>query len=147
GCEERASGFSTYLRLSTKPVDQSLIEPVLARLGETELRRQVLAGGYRLIDRCQATPEIEARYVVQLAAVGALVPEAIAAAGLLHDEGVAANVLCLTGPSLLYRGLKKAREQHLAQGTSAADAGHLGQLIPPDERHAPIVTIHDAASH
>jgi len=79
--------------------------------------------------------------------VVAMLPEAIAAARMLHEEGVAANVLCLTGPNLLYRGLKEARERHLAHGTSAADAGHLGQLIPPDERHAPIVTIHDAASH
>src|SRR5205823_7543087 len=78
---------------------------------------------------------------------GVMVPEAVQAARLLHEEGVAANVLSLTSPDLLYRGLKEARRRHLEQGTSAADAGHLGQLIPPDERHAPIVTIHDAASH
>ena len=147
GCADRAAGFSTYLRLSTKPVDQSLLEPVLERLGEAELRRQVLAGGYRLIDRRLATPNLEDRYVVHLAAAGVMVPEAVQAARLLHEEGVAANVLSLTSPDLLYRGLKEARRRHLERGTSAADAGHLGQLIPPDERRAPIVTIHDAASH
>jgi pyruvate dehydrogenase E1 component len=107
----------------------------------------VLAGGYRLIDRREATPDLEDRYVVHLAAAGVMVPEAVAAARVLHEEGVAANVLCITSPDLLYRGLREARRRHLERGTSAADAGHLGQLIPPDERRAPIVTIHDAASH
>src|SRR5207248_2184311 len=49
-CCDREGGLSTYLRLSTRPVDQALMEPALARLGEEELRRQVLAGGYRLVD-------------------------------------------------------------------------------------------------
>ena len=147
GCADRQDGFSTYLRLSTKPIDQSLMEPALERLGEAELRRQVLAGGYRLLDRRLLTPNLEDRYVVQIAVAGTMVPEAVAAARLLHEEGVAANVLEVTSPDLLYRGLKQARATHLARGTSAADAGHLGELIPPDERRAPIVTVHDAASH
>jgi pyruvate dehydrogenase E1 component len=147
GCADRQDGFSTYLRLSTKPIDQALMEPALAALGEAELRRQVLAGGYRLLDRRQLTPRLEDRYVVHLAAAGVMIPEAVAAARLLHDEGVAANVIAITSPDLLYRGLKQARARHLARGTSAGDAGHLGQLIPPDERRAPIVTVHDAASH
>jgi pyruvate dehydrogenase E1 component len=60
---------------------------------------------------------------------------------------VAAYVLNITSPSLLYRGLADARRRHLRGGTAGADAGHLGTLIPPDERHAPIVTTHDSASH
>jgi pyruvate dehydrogenase E1 component len=147
GCADLAAGFSTYLRLSTKPIDQSLLEPALEHLGEAKLRGQVLAGGYRLVDRRVATPQLEDRYVVQLAVAGAMLPEAVAAARVLHEEGVAANVLCITSPDLLYRGLSQARRRHLRRGTSAFDAGHLGQLIPPDERRAPIVTVHDAASH
>src|SRR5207248_1099739 len=90
GCADRVNGFSTYLRLSTKPVEQALLEPARARLGDDQLRRQVLAGGYRLVDRRLETPDLEARYVVQLAACGVMVPEAVAAARLLHTEGVAA---------------------------------------------------------
>ena len=78
--------------------------------------------------------------VVTLVAAGVMVPEAVAAARILHDEGVAANVLCLTSPGRLYRELKEARRHHLLRGTSAGDTGHLDELIPPDERAAPIVT-------
>ena len=53
----------------------------------------------------------------------------------------------VTSPDLLYRGLAKPRRRHLQRGTSAADAGHLGELIRPGERRAPIVTVHDGASH
>ena len=50
-CCDREHGLSTYLRLSTKPIDQTLMDEALARLGEDELRRQVLLGGYRIVDR------------------------------------------------------------------------------------------------
>ncbi|MBA2448900.1 MAG: pyruvate dehydrogenase [Chloroflexi bacterium] len=146
-CADREHGRSTYLRLSTKAIDQALLEPVLARLGEETLRRQVLAGGYRLIDRRVDAPELSGEYAIQIAVAGAMIPEAVAAARTLHEEGVAANVLNLTSPGLLYRGLTEARRQHLRQGTVGADVGHLGELIPPDERRAPIVTVHDSASH
>ncbi len=65
----------------------------------------------------------------------------------LHEEGVAANVLNVTSPGLLYRGLAEARRRHLRRGTTGAEAGHLETLIPPDERRAPIVTVQDGASH
>jgi pyruvate dehydrogenase E1 component len=146
-CADREHGLATYLRLSTKAVDQALLEPTLTRLGEDDLRRQVLAGGYRLVDRRVEAPDLPARYAVQIAVAGAMVPEAVAAARQLHEEGVAANVLNITSPSLLYRGLADARRRHLRGGTAGADAGHLGTLIPPDERRAPIVTTHDSASH
>ena len=48
GVARPAARLATYLRLSHRPVDQALAEPVRARLGEDELRRQVLRGGYRL---------------------------------------------------------------------------------------------------
>ena len=43
-------GTSTYLRLSTRPIDQRPFGDALDRYGEAVLRRQVLAGGYRLRD-------------------------------------------------------------------------------------------------
>ena len=146
-CADRAHGRSTYLRLSTKAIDQALLEPALARLGEQMLRHQVLAGGYRLIDARVDAPDVPPEHAVQIAVAGAMVPEAIEAAQLLHQEGVAANVLNLTSPGQLYRGLADARRGHLRRGTSGFDAGHLGELIPPQERRAPIVTVEDGASH
>ena len=44
------NGSSTYLRLSTRPIDQQPFAAAVDRLGEDQLRRQVLAGGYRLVD-------------------------------------------------------------------------------------------------
>ena len=44
------NGTSSYLRLSTRPIDQAPFAAALERLGEDELRRQVLAGGYRLLE-------------------------------------------------------------------------------------------------
>ncbi len=146
-CADREHGRSTYLRLSTKAIDQALLQPVLDRLGEDELRRQVLAGGYRLVDWRIDAPDLEGEHVVQVAVAGAMVPEAVEAARALHEEGVAANVLCVTGPGLLYHGLANARRRHLRRGTAGFEAGHLAALIPPDERRAPIVTVHDGASH
>ena len=39
-----------YFRLTTRPIDQSAFATARERLGEPVLRRQVLSGGYRLID-------------------------------------------------------------------------------------------------
>ncbi len=146
-CADRDQGRSTYLRLSTKAIEQTLLDSALARLGEEELRRQVLAGGYRLIDAQADAPNLAPDHTVQIAVAGAMVPEAVEAARVLHEEGVAANVLNLTSPGQLYRGLAEARRGHLRRGTAVLDAGHLGELIPAQEQQAPIVTVQDAASH
>jgi pyruvate dehydrogenase E1 component len=76
-----------------------------------------------------------------------MVPEAIAAAHRLHEEGVAANVINVTSARRLYRTLREARGQLLADARRDADLGHLATLIPADERRAPIVTVQDGASH
>jgi pyruvate dehydrogenase E1 component len=139
-CADRAGGRATYLRLSTRPIDQGLLEPALRRLGPDELRRQALLGGYRLVDRRDYGDDPEAP-VVQIATSGTLIPEAVAAAAYLRREGVAANVLNLTSPRRLY-------ERWRAWGADSAHAGApLHWLIPPEEAAAPIVTVHDAASH
>ncbi|WP_255603174.1 hypothetical protein [Oscillochloris sp. ZM17-4] len=131
-CRDREGGRSTYLRLSTRAIDQGLLAPALRRLGPDELRRQVLRGGYRLIDR-RDHDDHPAAPVVQIAVAGAMVPEAALAAGYLRREGVAVNVLCLTSPRRLYEAWRGGDD--------------LAWLIPPDERRAPIITVHDAASH
>ncbi len=60
-CCDRVHGRSTYLRLSTKKIDQQLLEPAFQRLGKEELRRQVLAGGYRLIEGRSQVPDADSK--------------------------------------------------------------------------------------
>jgi pyruvate dehydrogenase E1 component len=146
-CADREHGLTTYLRLSTKMVEQDLLDAAMGRLGADGLRRQVLAGGYRLVDATVDAPSVAGSHVVNIAAAGVMVPEAVAAARILHEEGVAANVINITSPGLIYRGIVESRRRHLQRGTSGFDAGHLGAIIPPAERRAPIVTVHDSASH
>lgn len=126
------NGSASYLRLSTRPIDQNLLQPALDRLGVEELRRQVLRGGYRLIDRADYQDHPSAP-VVQIVTSGTLVPEAVAAAHYLRREGVAVNVINLTSARRVYEQWKQG--------------GDVSWLIPPSERNAPIVTVHDAASH
>ena len=99
----REGGSSAYFRLSTRPIDQSL---------HTGTREEVLAGGYRL--RAPADPR------VAIAVMGALVPEAIAAADVLEAEaGVAAEVVCVTSADLLFRSFQA--RAGLGEGDPAHD--------------------------
>ncbi|MEA2586469.1 MAG: pyruvate dehydrogenase component [Thermomicrobiales bacterium] len=146
-CCDRESGSSTYLRLSTKAVDQSLMDEPLARFGEEELRRQVLAGGYRIVDRSVHAPALPAGDAVQIFVGGIMVPEAIAAARALHAEGIAANVINVTSSDRLFDTLRQARRAQLRDARAPLNLGHLETLLPVGERRAPIVTIQDGASH
>jgi pyruvate dehydrogenase E1 component len=144
---DRQYGKSSYLRLSTKPVDQKLRLEPLERLGEDEMRRQVLAGGYRLIDRTIDTPDLPVDDIVHIATGGIMVPEAVEAARRLQEEGVAVNVINVTSAKLLYASLRDARGAQLSDAHHALRLGHLETLIPKQERKAPIVTVQDGASH
>jgi len=131
-CCDREHGRSTYLRLTTRPVDQRLLEPALQRLGPQELRRQVLRGGYRLIDSRRDYPTAAVEQSIQLVAAGAIIPEVCAAAEYLRREGVAADVINIVSPRRLYEAWR--------------NRANLDDLFP---RHnpTPIVTILDGASH
>lgn len=144
---DRVHGSSTYLRLSTKPVDQTAMNEPLARLGEAELRRQVLAGGYRIIDRTVHAPDLPVSDAVNIFVGGIMVPEAIEAARRLHEEGVAASVIVATSSDRLFTSLQDSRRRLLRDASDRLDLGHLETLIPISERRAPIVTIQDGASH
>ncbi|MFL5760220.1 MAG: 1-deoxy-D-xylulose-5-phosphate synthase N-terminal domain-containing protein [Thermomicrobiales bacterium] len=146
-CCDREHGLSTYLRLSTKGIDQSLFEEPLARLGEEELRRNVLAGGYRIVDRRIHAPELPVADTVQIFSGGIMIPEAIEAAYQLHEEGVAANVINVTSAGRLFGALRRARRSQLRDAHATLDLGHFAALIPNEERRAPIVTVQDGASH
>jgi pyruvate dehydrogenase E1 component len=128
----RPDGCSAYLRLSTRPVDQSLAGVPADPTARERRRRQVVAGAYRL--RTHPSP------AVTIAAMGAVVPEALAAADRLAAQNVAVEVVCVTSPDLLYRALR-AR-----QGHEAADAWVLDQVFPAD-RAAPLVTVLDGHPH
>jgi pyruvate dehydrogenase E1 component len=146
-CCDRDHGSSTYLRLSTKAIDQTLLDEPLARFGEEELRRQVLAGGYRIVDRTIHAPELPGADAVQIFVGGIMVPEAIAAARALHAEGVAANVINVTSSDRLFDALRRARRAQLRDALAPLDLGHLEMLVPAGERRAPVVTIQDGAAH
>ena len=143
-CADRANGRASYFRLSTKTIDQAPFQQALKRLGADRLRAQVLAGGYRLIDWRSNPTDVDQSYLVHLVTTGTMVPEAVKAAQELAEEGIPANVINLTSPRKLYEAWKN-------MGTRPAFFTNRRQpfdwLIPPNERHAPIVTINDGASH
>jgi pyruvate dehydrogenase E1 component len=155
-CCDREHGRSSYLRLSTKPIDQSLIEPAMQRLGRDELRRQAIAGGYiirqspsihdpspfvpRQARDAQGGSGQVSRFAIHIVTCGVMAPEALKAAEYLESEGVAVNVINLTSPRRAYDDWHAAQQR-------GDDAHHLATLIPESTRHASILTVHDAAPH
>jgi pyruvate dehydrogenase E1 component len=131
---------SMYLRLSTRPIDQTPFTEALERLGERSLRDAVLAGGYRIKEPATGLPVI-------LAASGPVIPEVLAAADLLASEGIAATVIDITSADRLFRGWAGERSEAVSNARAPYGAGHIETLILPGERTAPIVTIHDASPH
>ena len=127
-----------YFRLTTRPLDQAPFEAARARLGDAVLRRQVLAGAYLL----HAT-EVDGP-PVYLAATGAVLPEALAAARELEEEGIAASVVDVTSPDRLYSAWRRTLRQGVRTATTPSQAGALRAAFAG---RAPVVTVHDAASH
>ncbi len=136
-----------YLRLSTRPIDQAPFEAARRRLGDAVLRRQVLAGGYRLLDAHHEHPELaeQGAPVVQLVGSGAVLPEVLRAAAELADEGIAAHVVDVTSLDRLYSAWQRTLRQGVRTATAPSVAGALRTAFGPDR--APVVTVHDAASH
>lgn len=138
-------GESLYLRLSTKPIDQGPFEALRAASDEEALRADVLAGGYRLVDASAAAAAGAPQ--VHLVASGAVMPEVIEAARLLADEGVAAHVVDATSPDRLFRGWRATTRRSIDQASQPELPEQLAKLFPVGSRHAPVVTVHDAAPH
>ena len=128
----KPDGSSAYLRLSTRPVDQSLAAVPADPAARERRRRQTVAGAY--VIRRVGTP------TVTIAVMGAMVPEALAAADRLAALGHAADVICVTSPDLLFRALQARRGQDDAPGWI------LDQVFPA-ERAAPLVTLVDGHPH
>jgi pyruvate dehydrogenase E1 component len=129
----RADGTSSYFRLTTRPIDQALSGVPEDAAGREQRRRQALAGGYR-VRTAAAAP------AVTIAAVGAVLPEAVAAAQELTEAGIPCDAVCLTSPDLIFRALQ-AR-----QGLGDGDDAILQELFPAD-RAAPIVSVLDGHPH
>ncbi len=127
-------GTSAYFRLSTRPLD-----PALARVPEDDTllerrRLQAVAGGYRITDHGPATEQ------VTLVGVGAIMPEVLAAADLLTEQGVTAGVVCLTSPDLLFRSFQQ-RGSRTPGGSGVLD------LLFPAAHPTPLVTVLDGHPH
>jgi len=135
-----------YFRLTTRPVDQAPFAAARARVGDAVLRRQVLAGAYRLVDAFDMSPELREAHapVVYLVGSGAVLPEVLAAADELADEGIAAHVVDVTSLDRLYRAWQRTLRQGVRTATAPSVAGALRSVFA---ERAPVVTVHDAASH
>lgn len=128
----RPDGTSAYLRLSTRPVNQTLAEVPTDPAARERRRRQVVAGGYPLYRQNNAQ--------VTIVAMGAIINEALAAADRLDTSGIPADVVCITSPGLLFEAWQ-AR-----QGRTAGENWILDQLFPTD-RATPMVTALDGHPH
>ena len=135
---------STYLRLTTKKVDQSLFHKPEDPDAQEVLRKQVLAGAYRLVDRSDSPDYQPGENVVHIFATGAMVPEAVQASKRLEEEGILANVINVTGPGPLYRNFQT--HARAVMGAQKAQP-FMADVISETERRAPIVTVLDGHPH
>jgi pyruvate dehydrogenase E1 component len=143
----RPGELAFYFRLTTRPIDQAPFTAARERLGDALLRSQVLAGAYRLVDGRHvegAAIEDEHAPVVHLVATGAVMPEVLEAARVLAHEGVVAHVIEVTSPGRLYGSWQRTIKQGIR---TASTPSFPGALRPIFSERAPIVSIHDGASH
>ncbi len=128
----RPDGSSSYLRLSSRVIDQALAAVPADPAARERRRRQVLGGAYVL--RRAQSPD------VTLVGMGALMPEVLVAADRLEQLGVAADVVCVTSADRLYRAVRSRT------GHGDGDVSVLDQVFPP-ERAVPMVTVLDGHPH
>ncbi|MEU6698797.1 pyruvate dehydrogenase [Pseudonocardia sp. NPDC046786] len=132
----RPDGTSAYLRLSTRPVDQSLAAVPSDPAARERRRRQVVAGAYPL-RHAGTAPDLA------IAAMGPLLTEALAAADRLTALGHAVDVVCVTAPGLLFDAVQ-ARAGRPAR--PQAQPWVLESAFPA-RRAAPLVTLLDGHPH
>ncbi|MGU9979650.1 transketolase [Phreatobacter sp. HK31-P] len=122
------TGGSVYLRLSTRSIDQP------QRAMDAGLAADVINGGYWMR---RPGPNAE----VVIAYMGAVAPEAIAAAGLLAETHRDVGVLAITSADRLNAGwtaAERARQRGHAGATS-----HVERLLAPLSRDCGLVTVID----
>jgi pyruvate dehydrogenase E1 component len=121
-------GESTYLRLSTRTIRQ-------VERSNDNWRDGALKGGYWLRE---PGPNAEAAIV----AMGAVMPEALAAWEELRDDIPDLGLLSATSPDLLHRGWTAAQA---ARWQGDRTLSHIEQLLSELSPRAGLVTIADAA--
>ena len=121
-------GESTYLRLSTRSIVQ-------VERGDSNWKAAALAGGYWLRE---PGPNAEAAIV----AMGAIMPEALAAWEELSADLPGLGLLAVTSPDLLHRGWTAAQA---ARWQGQREPSHVEQLLARLRPGAGLVTLCDAA--
>jgi len=122
------AGESTYLRLSTRSIQQ-------VERADDAWREGALQGGYWLREPAS---ESEAAIV----AMGAVMPEALAAWEELREDIPDLGLLAVTSPDLLHRGWTAAQA---ARWRGERRPSHAEQLLSRLSPNAGLVTIADAA--
>jgi pyruvate dehydrogenase E1 component len=122
------AGESTYLRLSTRHIQQ-------VERADDSWKADALAGGYWL-----RGPDNGAEAAI--VAMGAVMPEALAAWDELRDDIPGLGLLSVTSPNLLHRGWTKAQA---ARWGGKREPSHIERLLSRLAPGAGLVTIADAA--
>ncbi len=122
------AGESCYLRLSTRSVQQ-------VERSDDGWREGALKGAYWLREPGQGSE-------AALVAMGAVMPEVLAAWEELRDDVPGLGLLAITSPDLLHRGWTAA---HRARWQGERKASHIERLLSNISPHAGLVTIADAA--
>ena len=135
---------STYLRLSTRRIDQSLFSMPDDFESREILRKQIISGAYLIIDRRDDIKYDVNLNVVNIFASGVMVPEAIKASNKLIEEGLFANVINVTGAGPLYRSFQSSTNAIFEGGNSNL---FINNILSSDDTKAPIVSIVDGHSH
>ncbi|GAA3042147.1 pyruvate dehydrogenase [Pseudonocardia yunnanensis] len=134
----RPDGTSAYLRLSTRPVDQTLAAVPTDPAARERRRRQVVAGAYPLRRATQDGRAVAP--ALTIAAMGAVVPEALAAAERLEGLGTPTDVVCVTSAGLMFDA------QQARSGRGDAETWILDAAFPA-RRATPLVTVLDGHPH
>jgi pyruvate dehydrogenase E1 component len=122
------TGESTYLRLSTRAIHQ-------IERADDRWQADALAGGYWLRE---PEPNSEAAII----AMGAVMPEALAAHAELSADIPGLGLLAVTSPDLLHRNWSAAQAERWA---GERKTSHIESLLSKLARGAGLVTLADAA--
>ena len=123
-----SEGESTYLRLSTRLIAQ-------VERPDESWRKGALAGAYWLRE-----PQADAEAAI--VAMGAVMPEALAAWDELREDIPGLGLLAVTSPDLLHRGWMRSQS---ARWKGERTPSHVERLLSKLSRTAGLVTIADAA--
>ena len=134
----------------------AVAEDQVTSIDETEIlsqiRENVMAGGYHLIDYRGYAGYEPGDNVVNIFAMGSPTTEAIKASHALLKKGIYANVIVVTSPDLLLGNLAHADDyNHLKNGLGInadlylkkIDATQSGEVRTLAGRRIPIVSVHD----